>query len=60
MVSCGRIADAIRDSRIASIPANEPWGRGLGMNGFFDYGSRKAAWRSSTLLPLLQCSLRDL
>src|SRR5256885_6487240 len=32
----------------------------LGTNGFFDCGSRKAAWRSSILLPLLQCSLRDL
>jgi hypothetical protein len=32
----------------------------LGTNGFFDGGSRKAAWCSSTLLPLLQCSFRDL
>ena len=32
----------------------------LGTNRFFDCGSRKAAWRSSTLLPLLQCSIRDL
>jgi hypothetical protein len=32
----------------------------LGMNDFFNCGSRKAAWRSSTVFPLLQCSLRDL
>ena len=33
---------------------------GLATNGFFDAGSRKAAWRRSTLLPLLQRSFRDL
>jgi hypothetical protein len=32
----------------------------LGTNGFFDRGSRKTAWRRSSLLPLLQRSLRDL
>src|SRR5204862_4259911 len=51
--------DAIRDSRIATTSPTNPCEH-LGTNGFFDCGSRKAAWRSSILLPLLQCSLRDL
>jgi hypothetical protein len=52
--------DTIRDSRIATTSANKTLVDALGMNGLFDCGSRKAAWRSSILLPLLQCSLRDL
>src|SRR5206468_11983885 len=54
------ISDAIRDSRIATTSAQQTPAGALGTNGFFDCCSRKAAWRSSTLLPLLQCSLRDL
>jgi hypothetical protein len=51
--------DAIRDSRIITFRQQTAVGR-LGTNDFLDCGSRKTAGRSSTLLPLLQCSLRDL
>jgi hypothetical protein len=54
---------AIRESRIP-VFANKLVSTirvgGLATNGFFDGGSRKAAWRSSALLPLLQRSFRDL
>src|SRR5438874_6564183 len=54
---------AIRESRIP-VFANKLVSTirvgGLATNGFFDGGSRKAAWRSSILLPLLQRPLRDL
>src|SRR5437588_376299 len=53
------IRDAIRDSRIARSPTNS-WGFVLAPKGFFDCSSRKAAWHSSILLPLLQRSFRDL
>jgi hypothetical protein len=50
---------AIRESRIA-VFANKRVSTirvdGLATNGFFDGASRNAAWRSSALFPLLQCS----
>jgi hypothetical protein len=48
----GGYRDAVRDSRIAAF-ANKLVFGGLATNGFFDGGSRKAAWQSSALFPLL-------
>jgi len=51
-------ADAIRDSRIAlELPRLR---QSLSPNRFLDCGARKAVRRSSSLLPLLQGSFRDL